>query len=199
MMSVRGRRRGLAAVATALAVVVGAGGCALRGSGFQYVRSPKTGTYLKLPSDWKVADLPVEGLAFGRQFNAPSDATDVADLFTGNTPGGLVRVVTLSPATQDAVSLSAVRNSMFNIDEGLNSGEMHLVGGGELHQHGFRGQHVVVNTEVGAGVVTIDQTTFLDAGSKRLYHLVIGCLSDCYKRNKKDIETVTESLTLKEP
>lgn len=199
-MFVRSRRRVIAAAATAVAIVVGATGCALRGSGYQYVRSPKTGTYLKLPSDWRVNDLAIEGIVFGRQFNAPAGATDdMGELFTRDTPGGFVRVVELSAASQDAVSLSAARNSLFDIDAGLNSGEMRLVDGGDLRQPGFRGQHVVVTTQVGDGAVTIDQTTFLDADSKRLYHLVIGCQSDCYERHKKDIETVTESLTLKEP
>jgi len=199
-MAVRTRRRGLAAAATVLAVVVGATGCSLRGSGYQYVRSPKTGTYLKLPDDWQVKDLAIEGIAFGRQFNPPTgEDRQIADLFTRDTPGGFVRVVALSVASQDAVSLSAARNSMFDIDAGLESGEMRLLDGDELRQPGFRGQHVVVNTQVGDGVITIDQTTFLDADSKRLYHLVIGCQSDCYERHKKDIETVAESLTLKEP
>jgi hypothetical protein len=200
MMFVRSRRRVIAVVAAAVAAVVGATGCALRGSGYQYVRSPKTGTYLKLPSDWKVKDLAIEGIVFGRQFNPPAGvASDVGELFTGDTPGGFVRVVELSEASQDAVSLSAARNSLFDIDAGLNSGDMRFVDGAALRQPGFRGQHIVVNARLAGGVVTIDQTTFLDAESERLYHLVIGCRSACYERHKKDIETVTESLTLKEP
>ena len=199
-MSVRSRGRDLAAAAAVLAVVVGATGCSLRASGFQYVRSPKTGTYLKLPADWQVEEFALEGITFGRQFNPPTgEDRELGDLFTRDTPGGFVRVVTLSLASQDAVSQSAARNSMFDIDAGLNNGTMRLVDGGDLRQPGFRGQHVVVNTQVGDLVITLDQTTFLDAESKRLYHLVIGCQSDCYERHKKDIETVTESLTLKEP
>lgn len=199
-MSVRSTRRGLAAAATAVAVVVGAAGCSLRASGFEYVRSPKTGTYLKVPDDWQVKELALEGIAFGRQFNPPTGRErDFGDLFTRDTPGGFVRVVSLSLASQDAVSLSAARNAMFDIDAGINSGSMKLVDGSELRQPGFRGQHVVVNTQVGDVVITLDQTTFLDADSKRLYHLVIGCTTNCYERHKKDIETVTESLTLKEP
>ncbi|MEA3077116.1 MAG: hypothetical protein QOF60_2024 [Actinomycetota bacterium] len=201
------------ALALAVVVALGTAGCGgLHRSGYQFVRSPKTGTYLKVPDDWTVfsqreierylakaaPERKLDGFQFITTFDAgehPSVAFDPAS----TAPAGVVRVRPLSPDERDIASFNTIRNELFDM-QGTDGAEITPTSTKEVQQDGVRGQRIVFNrTDPLLGTsATIDQTILVDKTTSRLYLLVVGCRPDCYERNKKAIDTVVTSLTIKE-
>ncbi|HUP86959.1 MAG TPA: hypothetical protein VM143_14995 [Acidimicrobiales bacterium] len=205
-------RRALAAlVAVALGIL---GACSLQRSGYQFVRSPSTGTYLKVPQEWTVygqkdiekllaeADPGTERDPF--PFISVFDAGEhpQLDLDLGaDDPVGLIRVRELAPTERDAVSFATARNEFHDaLNDALESGEAPLRKMIEIRQRAADGQRIVFSyTDEATGqLVTLDQTTLVDRDKHRIYLLVVGCEAGCYERNRNQIDDVVSSLTIKE-
>ena len=214
-MAVRTYRAALAGIA--LLAVLAWSGCALRGSGFQYVRDQPTGTYYKIPSDWTVYDHdevisylktqgggsadPEKSLRFYTTFDASKKP--VIDRFfnlDSDHPSGTARVQALSPEEHDKISLSDLRSLFVNVDEGAASGQVEIISYDEIEREGgFRGQRIVFNVASdGGGIFTINQTALLDQGTQRLYTFAIGCAQACYDEHRRVIDEVADSWTVKE-
>ena len=214
-MAVRTFRAALAGIAL-LATVAGSG-CALRGSGFQYVRDQPTGTYYKIPSSWRVYDHDEVISYLKSQDDAPADPEKSLRFYTtfdaskkpvidrffnldSDEPTGTARVQLLTPEEHDNISLSDLRGLFVNVDEGAASGQVEVLDYEEIEREGgFRGQRIVFNvTSERGGVFTINQTALLDQGTSRLYMFAIGCSAQCYDRHKRVIDEVAASWTIKE-
>jgi hypothetical protein len=214
-MSVRSRRAPITSVAL-IAVAVGllSGACSLQRSGYQYVRNRSTGTYLKVPEQWTVYNQRAIEESFGDQqgdgvdntrfpFISVFDATPHSeldfDVFTDN-PMGVVRVRELSEEERDGVSFATARDELFPLNDAFSTGQLPIHKAIEINQSGAQGQRIVFTyTDEESGTVsTIDQTTLVDHDKNRLYLLVVGCEARCYEKHRKEIETVVESLTIKE-
>lgn len=200
-----------------LAVVLAAStaGCSLERSGYQFVRSRSTGTYMKVPNEWTVYD-PKEIDRFFAENNpdAPRsefsfisvfDAKPEADLdfdVTTTDPVGVLRVRDLSSAERDSVSFATARQELYeSLNDGIQSGAFPVRKATEVTQDAATGQRIVFSTTDAETdlVSTIDQTTLIDRDKNRIYLLVIGCQSACYDKHRKQIDTVVTSLTIKEP
>ena len=211
----------IAALTAVLVTVAGAlgGACDLDRSGYQFVRSAKTGTYLKVPSDWTVfgareiddyvtkqsgdtdPNAPTPGTAFKfiSTFDAgahPSVGFDAA----ADHPGGVVRVRALSPEERDAASFATIRDEIVHFQDGLDNGQISVRSERDISTGAVRGQRVVFDlTDPTTNVVsTFDQTTLLDHKTSTVYLLVVGCRQDCFNRNKRQIAAVATSFTIKE-
>lgn len=214
-----GRFRGIVLVA-ALAVLSTATACALRGSGYQYVRNRSTGTYFKVPSDWKVygrSDLihylddgtgSVKSLSQRLPYLATFDAADrpaIGRFFRIDTatekPAGLVQVQALSNDEREGISISVLRSVVVqDFDTEFQNGQVKVTKYEDVKSKGnFRGKHMVfTKTTDSGGTVEIDQTTMLDQPTRRLYVLAIGCEVRCFEQNKKVIGAIVTSWTIKE-
>ena len=214
-MSVRSRRAPSVAVAIiVLAVAMLGGACTLQRSGYQYVRSRSTGTYLKVPAGWTVYNQKAIEESFGEQetegvdntrfpfisvFDATPDSELDFDVFT-NSPMGVVRVRELTDEERDGVSFASARDELFPLNDAFQAGQLPVKKAVEVNQSSAQGQRIVftyVDEESGT-TSTIDQTTLVDHDKNRLYLLVVGCESRCYEKHRKEIETVVTSLTIKE-
>jgi hypothetical protein len=214
-MSVRSRRAPVTSlVLIAFAVALLGGACSLQRSGYQYVRNRSTGTYLKVPEEWTVYNQRAIEESFGDQpddgvdntrfpFISVFDATPHSeldfDVFTDN-PMGVVRVRELTQEERDGVSFASARDELFPLNDAASAGQLPVQKSVEVNQDGAQGQRIVFTyTDEESGTTsTIDQTTLVDHDKNRLYLLVVGCESQCYEKHKKEIETVVESLTIKE-
>jgi hypothetical protein len=215
-MSVRSRRAPITSVAlVALAAVLLSGACSLERSGYQYVRNRSTGTYLKVPDQWTVYGQRAIEESFGEQpeegsvdnmrfpfisvFDGTPDSELDFDVFTDN-PMGVVRVRELTDEERDGVSFATARDELFPLNDAFSTGSLPIHKAIEVNQSGAQGQRIVFTyTDEESGTVsTIDQTTLVDHDKNRLYLLVVGCEARCYDKHKKEIETVVESLTIKE-
>lgn len=206
------RRRGVSCAAL-VALVVLAGACSLERSGYQFVRNRPTGTYLKVPEEWTVygpkdiekqfraANLGGERKAF--PFISVFDARPDADLdfdITGSRPVGLVRVRDLSPGERDSISFASAREELYDaLNAGIESGALPLRSSEEVKHESADGQRIVFSIDDGSGTTsTIDQTSILNREKNRIYLLIVGCRTTCYDKHRKQIDTVVESLTIKE-
>jgi hypothetical protein len=207
------RRTGprLLALATALLI---AGACSR--SGYQFLRNPNTGTYLKVPSDWKVFDQAEVGAAVQPDGTSPEEfkaRTPFVSMFdsqasgkvrafdpTGNHPMGIVLVTALSAAERDTVSLATLRGQMLpDFDTLIASGQLEVVKLDEITEPNVRGQHLTFRLKTLAGeLVVVDQTTLVNHTTSRSYLLAVGCTAACYEENKASIAEVVSSLTIKE-
>jgi hypothetical protein len=201
------------ALAMAVVVALATAGCGgLHRSGYQFVRSPQTGTYLKVPDDWTVfsqqeiekylaksaPERKLDAFQFITTFDAgehPSVMFDPA----ATAPTGVVRVRPLAQEEREVASFATIRNELFDM-QGADGGQITPVSIREVLQGGVRGQRYVFNrTDPLVGTTaTVDQTILVDKATSRLYLLVVSCRPDCYERNKKAIDTVVTSFTVKE-
>lgn len=180
-------------------VAVAVGACSFRGSDYQYVRSPGTGTYMKLPDTWDVARIEAdESVEFARVFDQTKIDLD-GPSWASDRPTGFVQVRSLSSTERDVLSFELARNVVFKVDEGMANGTVTPVKNLKADQGPFRGQRLIFTVEGDGTVATIDQTALVDAKTTRFYLLVIGCTPTCYERHKDEIDAIASSFTLKEP
>jgi hypothetical protein len=206
MASVRG------ALAMAVVAALAAGACGLHRSGYQFVRSPQTGTYLKVPDDWQVygkseierylaktaPELSVDAFPFITTFDGAAHPSVTFDL-GGDAPAGVVRVRPLQADERDAASFASLRNEVFDLQGGDGS-SITTISAEDVQYGGVRGQRIVFTRtdQLFGSVATLDQTTLVDKDTSRLYLLVVGCRPECFERNKKQIDTIVTSLTIRE-
>lgn len=212
-MSIRSVRGVL--VPLVVAVTVAAGGCSLRTSGYQFVRSPSTGIYLKVPEKWKVFDGDEVNRYLEKELAADPAARSIVPFIAtfdaarppeisfdggGDAPAGMVRVRTISPSERDSVSMASLREEILAFQSGVESGQITVVSLEERQQDdGVRGQRVVFRLAGDDGPArTIDQTTLVNKSTNKLYLLAVGCNASCYESNRDQIDTVVTSLTIKE-
>jgi len=192
------RTRPVVLVSTLLASALVVGGCSVRGSDYQYVRSRSTGTYLRIPESWDVAAFETdEEITFARVFDGKKVDQDLP-IVASDRPTGFVQVRELSDQERDVMSLELARNAVFRIDDGVQAGEVEVVDFEAVDRDGFSGQRVVFRAETTDGTATIAQIVMLAPGSTRFHMLVVGCTTPCYDDNEKQIEAVIDSLTVKE-
>jgi hypothetical protein len=202
----------LAVAVCALAAASGA--CSLERSGYQYVRSPSTGTYLKVPDDWKVygqreidaavagsgEDAPLRKLPFISLFDGSKDPELDFDP-TGADPSGIVRVRDLDPDERDVTSFASAREDLFvSLNAGVESGDLRLLSASDVTQEAAHGQRIVfaLTDPTSGDEYVVDQTSLVDRRTSRLYLLAVGCRKACYDRNRDQIDAVATSLTIKE-
>lgn len=200
MMPVPVRRSAFALALVATLAVTGA--CSLRGSGYQYLRSRDTGTYVKVPDSWQVVSgKSSDALLFARAFDA--EAVDADTLLIGERPSGLVRVRALADEQRYGLSFATMRQElMIDVDAGLESGQAQLLRREDLNMRGgFRGELIefVIEdaTEDGGDPVHIVQAAVVDAETTRVHVLALGCREPCFERYEHQIDAVVKSFTLR--
>src|SRR3954447_6352779 len=202
-------RRGVGLV---LAVML-AGLAACTGSGYHYVTSRKTGVYLKVPTDWRVFDKAALVDRLQSNGNVGDDATLFIAAFDGAPkpsvlhaadpasahPTGLVRVKQLTGEERDLVSFQALRNLIFSVDDGIQQDKVKVLGQADLTPSaGLRGQRYVYEVaQDGSASFVVDQTVLVDNATSRLFVLAVTCEATCYQNNRKDIDKVVTSWTVK--
>lgn len=207
--------RALGAVSLVLAATVVA---ACEGSGYRYVKNSAIKTYFKVPESWKLYDQDTivadQGSALSPQQAARSKVNQWVVAFDGDPnpsidhvldenskhPMGFARVRALGTEERETLNLQALRNEVLPLDQ-INSSRSRveplkitdIVRPGGLH-----GTREVHNIEVESGYLTIDQTALVDPETRLLYVFVVGCEAQCYVDNKKVIDNVVRSWTIKE-
>lgn len=200
-------RCGVAGLLAALALTA----CA--GSGWTYVSNSDLGVYFKIPQDWTLFDAedlaaeadadspPTQSQQWVIAFDAAPDAS-LEHLLSGDNvhPAGLARAKALSDEQRDDYSLSSLRNELVPLDQLAQiPGAVEVVSSEDLTlRDGLRGEHAVFNLRSGDGTYTLSQTALVDADTRNVYVLAIGCVSDCYERNSDEIRQVTDSWTVEE-
>ena len=202
-------RRALTLFVVGVILAVG-GACA--GSGYQFVRNSSTGTYFKVPERWKVYGHK-ESLDFIQEAAASDDLSDRLPFVTtfdastrpsvgfdpaSDQPNGLAQVRKLTADERDQASLYSARNVLWDVDAGLEQGDVQIDRYEEVRRGELRGQRIVFGAEVEGQVFKVDQTTLLDERAQRIYILAVGCSVDCFDKNHKAIDKVVTSLTIKE-
>lgn len=203
-------------IAALTATLVLLSGCA--GSGYRYVKNSQVKTYFKVPERWTLFNqgqvLANEASTLTPDQVAAKKATEWVVYFDGNPspsinhvlddppgyPLGLARVRALATKERDDFSLSSLRNEGVTIDQYSAadrvvppSDSKEVVRSGGLH--GTRQVHTI---KVDKGLLTVSRTALVDPGTHLVYLLVIGCESRCYQENRRVIDEVVRSWTVKE-
>ena len=140
------------------------------------------------------------------QLSTRCDAVKVPSteqLPVGCYPEGFAQVLPLSESKRDNLSLSSMRNAIFQVDA-LAASDPTAV---ELLRqddivlgHGFHGSRNVMNIRLPNQefFLTVDQTTLVDPATRMLYLFIIGCEAHCYLAHQKTIDQIVKSWTVKE-
>lgn len=213
---VNGRGRRLPWGAAALAGLILMAAC---GSSYTYIKDSSVKAYFKVPTDWRIFD---ENEIFKSQLTSLSpqgeaaakaavwmvafDGSPKASLkhfFSGSSPypTGFAQVRQLSEEQKDAISLGSIRNTIFPLNqlqtqdptsvEFLQSQDLVLAGG-------MHGNRIVFNVRLGDTFYTVNQTGLVNPQTSLLYLFVVGCEARCYIDQKRTIDDIVKSWTVKE-
>jgi hypothetical protein len=221
----RTRARRIARWAVALvAVPVLLAGCQI-GSDAQFPQSSSDHAYFKIPGDWKLfperqtvkflandATLSKDEIQseIDRSWNAAFDASPKPTLKNvlntrSKHPSGLAYVHQLGAATSDDLSLAGMRNFVFPVDQALNEDRADLLAYEPVEPDGgFHGLHFRIRIRDSATLAqvtssyTVDQTILVDQSTTKVYLFVVGCSSACFSDNRRAIDNVVKSWTVKD-
>lgn len=190
-------------------LVVGLAACA--GSGYTFVSSKSTRTFLKVPDSWKVFDK--EAVL---SHPSPYLVSDKADRFlvafdadpkpslkhsfvTGDYPFGQVRVRELDLSEHDQYSFSTLRNEFIPLDSLLeqNQKSVELLAPARLLTHqGLRGSQLEYAVHLSKSTFSVSQVGFVDPATHTVWFIAVGCSDKCYRAHKAAIHRVIESWTV---
>ena len=201
-----------AAVVTALLFGLLASACS--SSNYRYVTNRKTGTYFKVPTGWTVFNQKdvsdglkaagsdtTDALLFASAFDAaPKPALEHFLQLDppSSQPSGIVQVLALTDSERDVVSLKAMRNLLVNVDSGVAQSQVNVLGQLDLNPPGgLHGQRIVYEVTQPTGKYIVDQSTLVDSKTQELWVFAVGCETNCYKDQRKKIDQVVSSWTVK--
>jgi hypothetical protein len=206
------RRQLLGTVAFLLAC-----GTALAGCGapkYQYVKSTSDGTYVRVPSGWKLydedaliassSDTAAQKASFKKASwsvafdSSPKPSLDHI-LTQAHHPSGLVQVRTLSAAERDTFSLSDLRSLLLPFDP--LSDEAKTTAGVEVLKlkdvkrgTGLHGSELLFNIKAPDGTtLKWRQIALTDASVSKVHVLAISCDDECYAANEGVIDKIVAS------
>jgi hypothetical protein len=190
----------------------------LRTSGYQYVRHRDTGTYFKVPDEWRVyghrdvvkwireeedtGEDPVENIPFFTTFDG-HEKPSIGHFFLldaeADRPTGTARVQELTEQERDSISLGVLRSTFIDFEQASSAGRVDVLRYDDVKREGgYRGNRLVFDLRTDEGVFTVDQSTLLDEDTRRLYVFAIGCRPECYRKHRKVIDEVVTSFKIKE-
>lgn len=200
----------------ALVVAMALGACT--GSGYRYVASSSTGTFFKVPGSWTVfhdarSIVSTQGTASSGSlsqefpllvaFDANPRPSIEHDLTTASYPFGVALVRTLTVAERDSFSLATLRNQLVPVDNLIqadpNSVEPVGTPRSIVRRGGLHGTHLVFTVHrTGGASFTVDQIGLVDASTRRVWFLLVGCEASCFTAHRAAITRVADSWTVKE-
>jgi hypothetical protein len=203
----------LAVLAIAGAVLASA--CA--GSGFDFASSADGQAYFRVPSNWHVYT--TQQMLRAQELHSPGAASEIKwvvgyDASPHPSIQHVLEPVTdapivyafqrdLSPAERDGISLGALRNILYNVDQGVQQGSITLISADDelsLGKDFFGNRYVfdiVLHSGAASTTVRVEQTAALDAGVHHLYVQEVACSADCFTANQHLIDQIVSSWTLK--
>ena len=211
----RGWSGALAALALAgLAVACGA-------PQYQYIANRDRGMFFRVPNDWHVFDaedvleqsaedgevVDVEAAAaqqWAVVFDAdPQPSLDHASIQALEHPIGLARIRELAPDERDAFSLQSLRNELVPLDEIATQDEDAVTARDfeeVLLEDGQQGIRFTFDLRTAQDeVVRYEQLAFVDAATRYVYLMAVGCSRACFEERVDEIRQITDSWTLREP
>ncbi len=188
------------------------------GSGFEFASSADGQAYFRVPADWHVygtaAMLRAQGLhspgaeseikwMVGYDSAAHPSIQHVLSPVT-DAPIVFAFQRDLSAAERDGLSLGAMRDLLYNLDQGVQQGTVSIVSANEDLSYGktFFGSRYVFDIVLHAGnaskAVRVEQTSVVDAGLHHLYWQEVACTADCFVANQHLIDQIVSSWTVKQ-
>jgi hypothetical protein len=211
-------RRGLAPY---LLFVAGLVLAACDGSGYAYVRTADSTAYFKVPGDWKRFTEQEILVATGLKDSAGAAETyRFLEAWDGSAEPSLdhvtrlipvdpvvhAQVRELSPLLRDQMSLSNLRNLVYQVDELAAGNSLEVLDVQDLaFPGGAYGSRLAYNVDLSAistaqvgGQLHVDQIGLLDPAVSLVYLFYVQCTTDCYAENRGTIEQIMASYTIKE-
>jgi hypothetical protein len=182
---------------------------ACSGSNYHYVTSSSTGTFLKVPSSWRVygkstvladpGQLGPRGATSDRflaEFDGSPSPNAAHDFITSAYPFGIVRVRQLSLQEHDQYSLASLRNEVVPVDNLVNQdpNSVQVKSAPKLiTKGGLRGTKLEYSVHVNSVTFTVEQIGYVDTPTNTVWYLIVGCTVSCYQRYAGDIHRVVDS------
>jgi hypothetical protein len=197
---------------------------ACTGSRFRYIRHESTRTYFKVPEAWRLFNEDEILKAQASQLTAAERASvkqtqwyvafDGAhapqlahvldfDVHEGQ-PSGLAKVRVLTTDERSSLTPATLRGELFQDDPvhaaSLGNGTLDILENTEVTRAGgLHGIHLLMKVHrTGGRVFTFNQIALTDKKVHALYLLALGCESSCYEANKRTINEVISSWTIKD-
>jgi hypothetical protein len=198
------------------------------GPRYHYVKHDADNLFFKVPSAWKLFTqdtiLESQGLTADQRSRAheqgwvvafdSSPSPSIGHVLNARTehPWGMVRTRLLGAEERDSYSLIDLRRELISIDPlteadqlASQGAKLDVLDGAEVRRHGgLHGVDLVFQlTAPDAKTnklvrLTVHEVALLDANTTKVRLLAVGCGSTCYDANKKQLDAIVESWTVKE-
>lgn len=207
--------RAAALAAAAIGSALLASSCA--GSGFTFASSADGQAYFRVPSGWHL--FTTQEMLRAQQLRSPGAGSEfkwvvgydssprpsIEHVLSPVTDAPVVYAFQrdLSAAERDSISLGALRNVLYGVDQGVQQGTITLISGNDNLTFGrdFFGNRYVYDIVLRSGAasttVRVEQQAVLDSGVQRLYVQEVACRVDCFTANQALINQIVTSWTLK--
>jgi hypothetical protein len=183
-------------------------------------------TYVRLPVSWHVfshidylVHAGVGSMPPDKQFDTAhkflftpfdgniSPTLDNVDKQDGVRPSGMEEIVVLDDQQRDSFSLSTIRNFSIKYDQAQSDAKTNATtpsvriisqNPALVRSGGYHGSEIVYSVnETDGSTQTIDQVAMIDAATRVLYVLSIGCEAHCFTAYQPTIRAVVQSWTIK--
>ena len=207
------------AVITSLAMAVGLSACGQTSK--QYPALKSEGVYFSVPNNWHdvsnvelnkyekesnedSADnrLPLVKWQIAYSTNKKVKAADVFTLATPKEPLAFARVRSLDDSEINDISYNSLRDVIIPITKVI-SGEIKdepgfsILSDQEIVEKGARGVRTVYTLTIDDVKQTISQTALMANDRSTMYIFVVRCESSCFKKNRKTINEIVNSFTVR--
>ena len=208
-------------IAMSLEIALSLSACAA--PAYTYVSSASTRTYFRVPSSWRlytkqqllvaanVQDSPQAAKSFpflAGYDGDPQPSIDHILMLTSVPQYPVVRaeVERLSVAGHDQLSVAALRNSVYAVDQLLQNDAADILSYKEVVESGgYHGIRMVYNVSLegnltvasGNQIMRIGQVALIDPATSLLHLLLIRCSAACYKANQTAINQIMSSFTVR--
>ncbi len=214
----RGRRPGRHGATVLMAAGLGAAALAGCSTSVTYLGSSGQGLYFDVPAGWHVAtpqDLSrfqlygaqqvAQAQASGQSYPVYTSLSSAAPMralgggrLTGPYPWALAQVYVLGPQDQATLSLQAMQDRIFNIDNLRQAGASvtQLSPTAVVVRGGLRGTLVSDAVVSSTASLAFEQVSLTNPATDKLWVLVAGCSLGCFHAHSSEIYHIVTSFTV---
>ncbi len=210
-------RPGLAALVGAVCLATLLTGCGTQSK--QYAASNKAKTYFTVPNGWH--EISEKALTEFEKKSTPAGSTvptvtwqiaytplknikisQVYSIQTFDQPVVVARVRPLSNAETQSISYNNLRDILLPLQSWVTTPSaapagFNLINDYEIMDQGVRGVRSIYSFDRNNVNITLDQVAMVSNDRRTLYVLLSRCNSDCYTKNRKVIDGIVTSFTVK--
>ena len=133
---------------------------------------------------------------------SPGVASDLGIHYGAQSPWALAVVISLGYSSQSTITLAQLNDQFFNVDGLAAAGgkAIALRHPSEVVHGPYRGMRIAYRVDQPVGQpFDFEQVAILNSATTKLWMLDLGCSPACFEHNRRAIDSIAGSFTVREP